>query len=125
MPGIQIVLDQVAIARLGEAAERAARMAIDALKTDVVSAQVMPYDMGDMQDTQTFVDVIREGDRILATLTTGAPQARRLYYHPEYNFQKGNNPNAGGLWLQPWLNGEKKSFVQDAFAEFYRKEAGL
>lgn len=125
MPGIQIVLDQEAIARLGEAAERAARMAVDALKTDVVSAQVMPYDMGDMQNSQTFVDVIREGDRILATLTTGAPQARRLYYHPEYNFQKGNNPHAGGLWLQHWLNGEKKSFVQDAFAEFYRKEAGL
>lgn len=28
------------------------------------------------------------------------PYARRLYYHPEYNFSKEHNPQAGGLWFE-------------------------
>lgn len=28
------------------------------------------------------------------------PYARRLYYNPQYNFQKDENPNASGLWFE-------------------------
>lgn len=28
------------------------------------------------------------------------PYARRLYYNPQYNFQKDENPNARGLWFE-------------------------
>ncbi|XQY90644.1 minor capsid protein [Metabacillus sp. HB246100] len=28
------------------------------------------------------------------------PQARRLYYNPQYNFSKDANPNARGLWYE-------------------------
>ncbi len=64
--------------------------------------------------------------KIVSLLTTDAPQARRLYYHPEYNFQTVNNPNAGGLWLEPWQpGGRRETFAQDKFAELYKEEAKL
>ena len=28
------------------------------------------------------------------------PYARRLYYHPEYEFSKEHNPQAGGYWFE-------------------------
>lgn len=123
--GVSIELDSAAIAKLEAAVVKAANMTVDALKTNVVSAQVMPYDNGDMQNNQTFTVTEEDGGEVTSRLVTGSPQARRLYYHPEYNFQKVNNPNAGGEWLEPWLNGERKDFVQDTFAENYKKEAGV
>jgi len=123
--GVSIELDSAAIAKLEAAVLSAAQKTIDALKTNVVTAQVMPFDMGDMQNNQTFTVTEEGGGEITSRLVTGSPQARRLYYHPEYNFQTVNNPNAGGEWLEPWLNGEKKDFVEDTFAENYKKEAGV
>ncbi|WP_085833503.1 hypothetical protein [Clostridium merdae] len=121
--GIKIQLDAAAIAKLERAVIVTAGMTMEALKTDVIAAQVMPFDGGDMQNVQTFV--VQSTDGTEARLVTGSPQARRLYYHPEYNFQTVNNPNAGGEWLEPWVDGDRKDFVQDTFVELYKKEAGL
>lgn len=123
--GINIELDAAAIAKLEAAVIPAAQMTVDALKTDVVTAQVMPFDMGDMQNNQTFVTSAGDEEGVTVRLVTGSPQARRLYYHPEYNFQTVNNSNAGGEWLEPWLNGKKRNFVEDTFAENYKKGAGV
>lgn len=123
--GIKIELDAAAIAKLEAAALPAAAKTMEALKTDVIAAQVMPFDTGDMQNNQTFTVSEADSGDVTARLVTGAPQARRLYYHPEYNFQTVNNPNAGGEWLEPWLEGDHKDFAQDTFTELYKKEAGL
>lgn len=123
--GIKITLDAKAIKDIEEAMLRTAELTMEALKTDVISDQVMPFDQGDMQNDNTFVDAHDFGDSIIAAIITGSPQARRLYYHPEYNFQRDNNHNAGGEWLQPWIDGDKKDFVYDTFAELLKKEANL
>lgn len=54
-----------------------------------------------------------------------APYARRLYYHPEYDFQTEANPNAKGKWFEDWVTGRKKDFAGKIFAKLYKKEAGL
>lgn len=123
--GIEIKLDYGVIAGLEKAAERAAKMTIDAVKTDVVTAQVMPFDTGAMQNKDTFVDESCEGDAFIVAINTDAPQARRLYYHPEYNFQTVNNPNARGEWLEPWLEGDRSDFAEKTFREIFKREAGL
>ncbi len=123
--GVKIALDAKAIKGIEDAMLRAAELTMEAIKTDVISDEVIPYNGGDMQDTDTFVDAHDFGDSIIAAIITGSPQARRLYYHPEYNFQQGNNHNAGGEWLKPWIDGDKKDFVQDTFAELLKKEANL
>lgn len=125
MMGIRITLDKAALAALEAAAVKAAVLTMEALKSDVISAQVMPFDTGDMQNTQTFVDSNDTADTYIGRLVTGSPQARRLYYHPEYNYQTVNNPNAGGEWLEPWIVGERKDFVRDTYSKIYKKEAGL
>lgn len=50
------------------------------------------------------------------------PYARRLYYHPEYNFNKKQNKNAGGLWFAPYIDGSKKDFAKNTFASLLEKE---
>ena len=119
--GIRLELNSQAIGRLEQSAVKAAGKTMEALRGEVISAQTMPFDMGDMQNNQTFVD--GSPDNAAARLVTGSPQARRLYYHPEYNFQTVNNPNAGGLWLDPWTDGPRKDFVPETFKKMYKEEA--
>lgn len=107
-----------------KASVKALEMTGEALHTDVVQARVMPFDQGTMQNTGTFVDTSRSQKGIVS-LVTSTPYARRLYFHPEYNFQKTENPNAGGRWLDPWINGGKKTFCRDVYAKFLVQNGGV
>lgn len=89
---------------------------MELLYTDLVTSQTMPFDSGDMQNNETFVKSTENG----AILVTGSPQARRLYYHPEYNFQK-KNTNAGAYWLEPYINGSKSDFIKVNFADIVKR----
>lgn len=120
--GIKVTLDQQALGRLWEAAKKAAVMTAEALHTDLVSSQTMPYNVGTMQNDNTFTDNRDDGDTFTASIATDSPQARRLYFHPEYNFQKINNPNASGEWLEPYIDGEKQGFVEEKYAKFLKEE---
>lgn len=124
---IQIEWDTAACKRLAEAAQTALQKTGEALFTEVKNAQVMPFDQGDMQNHETYVtEAYQDGDSLCVEIITDSPQARRLYYHPEYNFQTANNPNAGGEWLAPWLpGGKEEAFSLETFQEIFKKEAGL
>lgn len=117
-----IKINTDALATLDDAIKRALNITLEALKTDVISAQVMPYDNGTMQNDRTSTDVDERGDELVGFLSTDVNQARRLYYHPEYNFQTVNNPNARGGWLEPWLTGNRKDFAANAFTLALEKE---
>jgi hypothetical protein len=53
------------------------------------------------------------------------PYARRLYYHPEYNFRTDKNPNAQGRWMDMYLpGGEEEDFAQDTFSALLKQLAG-
>lgn len=123
---VKLTLDAQAMQSISHALADAAADTVEALHTEVLSAQVMPFDTGDMQNNQTFVAVERaeSAGLIRATLITGSPQARRLYYHPEYHFQRVNNPNAQGRWLDAWLTGAQKDFLPDTFAQRLRDRLG-
>ena len=122
---VQIKIYPKALKEIDNAVIRTAELAMEALKTDVISDQVIPFDTGTMQNTDTFVDTQQDGETVISALVTGSPQARRLYYHPEYNFQTGNNHNARGEWLESWIDGDKKNFVPDTFIRILKKEACL
>lgn len=94
----------------------AALETVAALRGEVIAAQVMPFDTGEMQNNSTSVQQHIEGDDIHTLLSTNTPYARKLYHHPEYNFQTVNNPNAQGEWLSPWLpGGANESFLLDTY----------
>lgn len=78
---------------------------------------------GHLQNDSTFVDYSESSDGKV-TLVSSTPYARRLYYHPEYNFDTGENPNAKGNWYEDWeAGGSKADFAPKIFKKFY-KEAG-
>ena len=67
----------------------------DALKTDLQQSETMPFKTGQLQNRSTFID-----DKEAATgkvyIVSDTPYARRLYFHPEYNFNRTENKAAGG-----------------------------
>ena len=113
------------IEQLTQAAVTALEMTAEALHTEVVQAQVMPFETGNLQNENTFVDY-SESKQGKVTLVSSTPYARRLYYHPEYNFQTDENPFAGGEWYEPWLpGGVSQDFARNAFKRFYKKAGGV
>lgn len=112
------------IKQLDRASITALEKTLSALHTEVVKAQVMPFDTGNMQNASTFEDYSnsRSGK---VSLNTSTLYARRMYFHPEYNFQTKENANARGEWYEPWISGKEKDFCTKAFSQFYKKEAGL
>lgn len=113
------------IKQLTGAAVTALEMTAEALHTEVVQAQVMPFDKGNLQNESSFVDYSDSGQG-KATLVSNTPYARRLYYHPEYNFQTEENPNTKGHWYEDWESGGSKAeFAPKAFKQFYKKAGGV
>lgn len=98
--GSRIILDNSALNALDKAQMTALSMTADAFKTELQNAGVMPFLSGTMQnDNNTTVDDSKCMSGTVS-IVTSAPQARRLYYHPEYHFTKKDNPNAGGKWFE-------------------------
>lgn len=80
---------------------------------------------GNLQNDSTFVDDTG-AENGTVYLVSDTPYARRLYFHPEYHFNKSENPDAGGKWLAPYLpGGKKQNFAQQTFNKFYKEEAGI
>lgn len=92
----------------------------DQMYSNIVVRGKMPFEHGDMQNVNTSVDTSELKKKKVSIVTT-SPQARRLYFHPEYNFYKKKNRNAGGLWWQDYIDGEKKDFAENTYEKLLRK----
>ena len=113
------------INELSEAAVRSLEQTAEYLHAEVQQAQVMPFDTGNLQNESTFVDT-SESSQGKVTLVSSTPYARRLYYQPEYNFRKDENPNAGGEWYKDWISGgSKENDCKEAFKRLYKRNAGV
>lgn len=112
------------IKQLTDAQVKALEQTAEALHTEVVQAQVMPRDTGHLQNDSTFVDYSRS-KKGTVSLVSQTPYARRLYFHPEYNFRKVENPNAQGKWLEPWITGTEKDFCKKEYMALYKKIGGV
>lgn len=110
---------------LDEAQIKALEQTAEYLHTEVVQAQVMPRDTGTLQNESTFVDYSQSKNGKVS-IVSSTPYARRLYFHPEYNYQKDENPNAKGKWYEDWLPGGKNAdHAAEAFKRLYRRLADL
>lgn len=109
-----------AVRQVEQAVATALEQTAQAVITDVVDEQGMPMDTGTLQNSSTFVETSESSTGVVGIISD-TPYARRLYYHPEYNFRTSENKNAGGKWFQPWIDGDKKEFAADAFAKLLRQ----
>lgn len=154
-----IKLNMPRIRQLTKAQTQALEQTAEALHTEVIQAQVMPFDDpevaekrvygkrgqfakngreykgklvketvhggGTLQNESTFVDTSMTALGKVR-IVSSTPYARRLYFHPEYHFDKGENPNARGKWYTDWLPGGKADdFCRKTYKEIYRRLAGL
>lgn len=105
------MIKQIAVQSLVETA--------DAVKGDLQRSQTMPFDTGELQNRSTFVDDSKKNSGKVSVVSD-TPYARRLYMHPEYNFRKDKNKNAGGEWFESYINGNKKDFAKKKFAKIMK-----
>lgn len=109
--------------------ERAQILALEqtaeALHTEIVQSQVVPLETGNLQGDGFFVDFSSSVSG-LVSLTHSTPYARRLYFHPEYNFNRSNNPHAKGKWFSDWLpGGSHAEFASQAYKRLYKNITGV
>lgn len=104
---------------LDNAQFEALAMTGDATLTELRDRQVMPFDTGNLQNDSTYVD---DSQRTTVSIVSTTPYARRLYFHPEYNFRRGNNSNAGGKWFDSFLNDD---FIANAYGKLLKQRGGL
>lgn len=105
---------------ISEYAKEALIETAEAVKTDLIQSQTMPFDIGTMQNDSTFIDD-KESKKGRVYIISDTPYARRLYFHPEYQFNKQKNPNAQARWFDTYIVGEKKEYVKKLFEKFYKR----
>jgi hypothetical protein len=73
---VEVKLDAAAIKKIQEAAKAAAAESLEAVLFDLKESKTMPFDTGELQEKQTFVDNTKDGAR----LVSGIIYSRYLYY---------------------------------------------
>ena len=104
----------------------------DALKSDLQTSGTMPfgndtteyakkigYGAGTLQNRSTFVNDSKKNSGKVS-IVSDTPYARRMYFHPEYNFYKGHNKDAGGMWFEPYINGAKRNDARKQFVNIVK-----
>ena len=102
--GINVNIDWKAVNKKEQEVFRALGLVAEVLQDDIREEMIVPRKTGALQGEKFYIDrsEIRKG---IVSLAHTGPYARRLYYHPEYNFNREFNVNAQALWFRPWMKG--------------------
>ena len=110
---VRVTIYPGAIKQLESAKKKAFDATVEAVLADIKTSGVVPKDTGALEDSgYTLIE------DMVAYIIFDTPYARRLYWHPEFNFRTDKNVNAQGLWMQAYIDGEKNSFVKDTYGKF-------
>lgn len=116
---VDIKLNNAKINILIEAHKKSLEMTTEAVLSDIRTSAVVPKDTGELERSG-FVDLSGIKNSI-ARVVFDTPYARRLYWHPEYNFRKDKNANAQGKWMESYLTGDKQKFIKDTYSMFFKQ----
>lgn len=126
MVKVKTNMDPRAMKRLSgapvEALELTIQGAKDSILGDIVSAEVVPKQTGELERSAK-IDTSKS-KRGKVSISYDTPYARRLYWHPEYSFRQDKNRHAQGEWLKAWAEGKKDRGVTAAFKKLLKKLAG-
>ena len=118
--GFSFKLFPGAIKKLTDAQLKALEATGEKMLAEKIDAQQIPFDEGTLQNVQSRVDKA-DLNKGKIKIVHDTPYAQRLYYHPEYNFNKTFNPNAQGEWWEDYLTGDKKDRPEQLFAHYLRR----
>lgn len=88
-----------------------------------IDAQEIPMNEGTLQNVLTDIDDSSARNGEIQIVSQG-PYAARLYYNPQYNFNKEFNTNAKGEWWEDFLTGKNKDRPKKLYEYFYKQAAG-
>lgn len=114
---VNFTLNYKNLAAIDEIATQSLIKTANAIKTDVEQSETMPMDKGNLQNRSTFIDKSQAKD-LKVMIVSDTKYARRLYFHPEYHFNREHNKNAGGKWFEPYIDGTKKDYAERMFQKF-------
>lgn len=118
-------LNHKILTQIDDIAKQALYETADSIRLNVQQNETMPFDTGNLQNRSTFVDKSQLDD-FKVSVVSDTPYARRLYFHPEYNFSRRENRHAGGKWFDPYIEGSKKDYPQRMFEKYLsRRIRGL
>lgn len=101
---VEIKIDVGEVNELTQKMKDALVLTMGELQKRIRDEQVIPRDTGALQGEKFFIDDSMREQGIVQLVNEG-PYARRLYYHPEYNFRQDKNKNAQGMWFSLWQKG--------------------
>lgn len=116
---VKVKLYPQKIKALENAHIQALELTMEAVLSDIRTSAVVPKDTGELERSG-FVDISQLRESIVRIIFD-TPYARRMYWHPEYNFRKDKNPNAQGKWMESYLSGEKKEFIRKTYSTFLKQ----
>lgn len=116
---VKVKMNNSVLKKLNANQVKAANMVAEQMVSEIVREQRIPFDEGTLQNVQTNIDDSEAKTTGVVKIIHDTPYAARLYYHPEYNFDKTINKNAGGLWWDDYLIGSKKDRPAKLFRKFY------
>jgi hypothetical protein len=119
---LKIKLNNSAIGNLEKAQQQAIEMTMEAVLSDIKTSTVVPKQNGELERS-AFVDISQLKNFVCSIVLGGGdvPYARRLYWHPEYNFRKDKNVNAQGKWMEAYISGDKKDFIKDTYMKIFKQ----
>ena len=120
-PKVKVALYPNKIRKLQEIAQKAFELTVEAVLSDIRMSQTVPKNTGELERSG-FVEI--DVKKMVAKIIFDEPYARRLYWHPEYDFRQDKNQYAGGLWMQTYIDGEKRHFVKETYGKFLKQLGG-
>ncbi len=118
---VKVTLYPNKIRKLQEIAQKAFELTVEAVLSDIRMSQTVPKNTGELEQSGfTEIDV----NKMVARIVFDTPYARRLYWHPEYDFRQDKNQYAGGLWMQTYIDGDKRHFVKETYGKFLKQLGG-
>lgn len=118
---VKVKINRDVLAQLNKAKKQALKLTAEAMLADIVSRGVVPKDTGELERSG-FVD--DNHIDIAASIVFDTPYARRWYFNLDgATFQHTKNENAQDHWMDYYLDGEGKQWVQEKYAEFLKQES--
>lgn len=114
---VEIKIDMGELDKLTQKMKNALVATMGVLQDRIREEQVIPRDTGALQGEKFFVDDSMR-DKGVVQLVNEGPYARRLYYHPEYNFRQDKNKHAQGMWFTLW---QKGGYYENEPTEIFEK----
>ena len=118
---IDFKLNDQALQSIKQAGQEAAYDTSMDVVDDLTLSGKVPKDTGTLETSGNGSNHF--GNRVGAQVSYNTPYARRLYFHPEYNFRKDKNRNAQGRWMDAYLKAgaDEFIFVHKAFLHNFKR----